>query len=332
MSLSPTSLTQYILQEEALHAEASGEFSALMVQMALAGKMIARDLSHSGLIDLLGSTGETNVQGEDVKKMDQRANDIFMRAFQSHAMVRTLVSEELESPHQVNGIGHSGKYAIYFDPLDGSSNIDVNASLGSIFSIHRLLPATPRDHGQELLKPGCEQVAGGYLLYGASTDLVYTCGGGVHQFTLDPEIGEFLLSAQNIKMPTRGKIYCANEGNYQQWPAATQQYVNSLKETDAATERPYAARYSGCLVADVHRVLLKGGVYLYPGEVNRPEGKLRLMYEAAPLTFIIEQAGGLGSTGVERINAIQPKSLHQRVPLFIGSRDDVEQVEQCLGA
>ena len=332
MSLSPTSLTQHILQEETLHPEASGEFSALMVQIALAGKMIARDLSHSGLIDLLGSTGETNVQGEDVKIMDQRANDIFMRAFQSHSMVRTLVSEEMETPLQVNGIGHSGKYAIYFDPLDGSSNIDVNASLGSIFSIHRLGPGTSRDHGQELLKPGCEQVAGGYLLYGASTDLVYTCGGGVHQFTLDPEIGEFLRSAQHIQMPARGKIYCANEGNYQKWSATTQQYINSLKESDSATGRPYAARYSGCLVADVHRLLLKGGVYLYPGEVKKPEGKLRLMYEAAPLTFVVEQAGGLGSTGVERIHAIQPKSLHQRVPLFIGSRDDVEQVERCMEA
>ena len=332
MSVIPTSLTQYILQEEALHAEASGEFSALMVQMALAGKMIARDLSHSGLIDLLGSTGETNVQGEDVKKMDQRANDTFMRAFQSHALVRTLVSEEMETPLQVKGTGQSGKYAIYFDPLDGSSNIDVNASLGSIFSIHRLSPGLAQDSGQELLKAGEEQVAGGYFLYGASTDLVYTCGGGVHQFTLDPEIGEFLLSAQNIRMPTRGKIYCANEGNYQKWPAATQNYMNALKESDSATGRPYAARYSGCLVADVHRVLLKGGIYLYPGEVKKPEGKLRLMYEAAPLTFIVEQAGGLGSTGVERIKAIQPKSLHQRVPLFIGSREDVEQVEQCMGA
>ena len=332
MSMSPTSLTQYILQEEALHAEASGEFSALMVQIALAGKMIARDLSHSGLIDILGSTGETNVQGEVVQKLDQRANDIFVKAFQSHSMVRAIVSEEMETPHQVNGTDHSGKYAIYFDPLDGSSNIDVNASLGSIFSIHRLLPATSRDSGQELLKPGCEQVAGGYLIYGPSTDLVYTCGGGVHQFTLDPEIGEFLLSAQNIKMPTSGKIFCVNEGNYQKWSAATQTYINFLKESDSTTGRPYAARYSGCLVADVHRILLKGGVYLYPGEVKKPEGKLRLMYEAAPLTFIVEQAGGLGSTGMERINAIQPKSLHQRVPLFIGSRDDVEQAERCMGA
>ena len=331
MSLIPTTLTQHILQEETLHADASGEFSALMVQIALAGKMIARDLSHSGLIDLLGSTGETNVQGEDVKKMDQRANDTFMKAFRSHAMVRTLVSEEMETPLQVHGIGQSGKYAIYFDPLDGSSNIDVNASLGSIFSIHRVSSSSSQDPEQDLLKPGCEQVAGGYLLYGASTDLVYTCGGGVHQFTLDPEIGEFLLSAPNIHMPTRGNIYCANEGNYQQWPAVTQKYINSLKESDAATGRPYAARYSGCLVADVHRVLLKGGLYLYPGEVNKPEGKLRLMYEAAPLTFIIEQAGGLGSTGMERIKTIQPKSLHQRVPLVIGSREDVESVEQCMG-
>ena len=332
MSLKPTSLTQHILQDETEYSEATGEFSGIMIQIALAGKMIARDLSHSGLIDILGSTGETNIQGEEVQKLDQRANDIFVTAFEAHQVVRTLVSEEMEKPHQVRSARRQGKYAIYFDPLDGSSNTDVNAPLGSIFSIHRLSSAASGNADQELLKSGSEQVAAGYLLYGSSTVLVYTCGTGVHQFTLDPEIGEFLLSARNVKIPKRGKIYSVNEGNYPKWPSGTQKYLNYLKESDSVTGRPYAARYTGCLVADVHRILLKGGVYLYPGEVKKPEGKLRLMYEAAPLTFIIEQAGGLGSTGAERISSIQPKLLHQRVPLFIGSREDVTTAEQFLAS
>ena len=332
MSLKPTSLTQHILQEETEYSEATGEFSGIMIQIALAGKLIARDLSHSGLINILGSTGETNIQGEEVQKLDQRANDIFVNAFEAHQVVRTLVSEEMEKPHQVSGARRQGKYAIYFDPLDGSSNTDVNAPLGSIFSIHRVSSADTGNANQELLKSGSEQVAAGYLLYGASTVLVYTCGAGVHQFTLDPEIGEFLLSARDLQIPKRGKIYSVNEGNYQKWPSGTQKYLNHIKESDSATGRPYAARYTGCLVADVHRILLKGGVYLYPGEVKKPEGKLRLMYEAAPLTFIIEQAGGLGSTGAERISTIQPKLLHQRVPVFIGSREDVTTVEQFLGS
>ena len=333
MTQSPTSLTTHILQEQALFPEATGEFSRIMVQVALAGKLIARDLSHSGLIDILGSTGNTNVQGEEVQKLDQKANEAFIKAFESHEMVRTLISEEMEKPLMVSGASRPGRYALYFDPLDGSSNIDVNAPLGSIFSIHRLAHSTPDDLEQDLLKSGSEQLAAGYILYGPSIILVYTCGGGgVHQFTMDPEIGEFLLSARNLQVPARGKIYSVNEGNYGKWASWTQRYIDFLKETDRPTGRPYSTRYTGCLAADVHRILLKGGLYLYPGEAKKPEGKLRLMYEAAPLSLVLEQAGGLGSTGTERINTIQPKSLHQRVPLVIGSREDVEQAEQFARA
>ncbi len=326
----PISLTQHILAQQRLHPEATGEFSTIMTQIALAGKMIAQDLRQAGLLDILGSTGEFNVQGEEVQKLDQRANDTFVQVFESSKIVRTVISEEMEEPYTVVPAERTGKYAVLFDPLDGSSNIDVNAPLGSIFSVHRLSPSSSGNGDSSFLRPGADQVAGGYILFGASTILIYTCGDGVHQFTLNPGIGEFLLSTSNITMPDRGSIYSVNEGNRQKWSNGMRRYIDYLQEVDAATGRPYSLRYTGCLVADVHRVLLKGGLYLYPGEVKKPEGKLRLMYEAAPLTFVIEQAGGLGSTGVERIQTIQPKMPHQRVPLVIGSREDVESAEQFL--
>jgi fructose-1,6-bisphosphatase I len=296
--------------------------------------MIARDMSRAGLIDVLGTTGDVNIQGEVVQKLDQKANDAFVRAFEYSGSVRTLISEEMEKPLQV-GAGHlpagarRGNYALFFDPLDGSSNVDVNAVVGSIFSVHRT-GGRPESPDGDLLKPGTEQVAAGYVLYGPSTVLVYTTGAGVHQFTLDPSIGEFVLSATRLKMPARGKIYSANEGNYRKWAPGMQRFVDYLREKDAATGRPYSSRYSGCLVADVHRLLTVGGVYLYPAEGGKPEGKLRLMYEAAPLAFIVEQAGGAASMGTQRISEIQPTTLHQRVPLIIGSRDDVRLAEEFL--
>jgi len=323
-------LPTHLLREQALYPEATGEFSRIMVHIALVGKMLARDLSHSGLIDVLGSAGTTNIQGEEVQKLDQRANETFVQVFESNQIVRTLVSEEMENPLVIPGPKEGSRYALFFDPLDGSSNIDVNAPLGSIFSIYRLPSQGTGDSAQELLNPGSEQIAGGYLLYGPSTFLIYTCGAGVHQFILDPEIGEFLSMGLQLHMPAKGKIYSVNEGNYNKWSPNIQKYMTYLKESDSKTGRPYSSRYTGCFAADVHRLLLKGGIYLYPDERKRPEGKLRLMYEAAPLTFVIEQAGGLGSTGKERINSIQPKFIHQRVPLFIGSREDVEQAEQFI--
>ena len=324
------SLTQFIIQEQAKFPQATGEFSTMMAQIALVGKIIARELSQSGLIDILGATGATNVQGEEVQKLDERANTIFVQAFEDSRIIGTLISEEMEKPFFVSTAIDIDTYALYFDPLDGSSNIDVNAPLGSIFSIHRLSPSSSQESNGNLLKPGAAQVAAGYLLYGPSTILVYTCGNGVHAFTLDPEIGEFLLSARNITTPQRGKIYSINEGNRWKWTSGMQQYIAHLQESDASSGRPYTGRYTGCLAADVHRILLKGGLYLYPGELKKPEGKLRLLYECAPLTFIIEQAGGIGSTGTERISAIQPTTLHQRVPFIVGSREDVELAERFL--
>ncbi len=318
------SLTHHILEQQQLWPDGAEEFSTIMNHIVLGGKMIGWDLSEAGLTDSLGTTKMMNVHGEHVQKMDARANQIFVDVFEDSEIVRIVVSEEMDEPVTVARAERSGKYAVFFDPLDGSSNIDVNAPLGSIFSIHRL------DSAGNFLKVGREQVASGYLLYGASTILVYTRGEGAHQFTLDPAVGEFFLSVSNIQIPARGKICSVNEGNRSKWSENMVKIIDYFQDDDQETGRPYSSRYTGCLVADVHRILLKGGLYLYPGEVKKPEGKLRLMYEAAPLSFIVEQAGGLGSTGVERISAIHPKAPHQRVPLVIGSREDVEIVEQVL--
>lgn len=318
------SLARHIVEQRRLQPVAAEEFSTILNRIVSGGISIARDLREAGLTDRLGATGERNVHGEQVQRMDARANQLFVEAFQDCNIVQMVVSEEMDEPYAVKQAEGSGKYVVFFDPLDGSSNIDVNAPLGSIFSAHRL------DSTGNFLKAGSEQVAGGYLLYGASTILVYTCGEGVHQFTLDPVAGEFFLSASNVQIPARGKIYSVNEGNSYKWSKDMRKLVDYFRDDDKETGRPYATRYSGCLVMDVHRILLKGGIYLYPGEVQKPEGKLRLMYEAAPLSFVVEQAGGLGSTGVERISGIHPKTPHQCVPLIIGSREDVEVAEQLL--
>ena len=318
------SLARHIRERQRLSPEVVGDVSAMMTQVALGGKRIARDLCRAGLTDVIGTTGGTNVHGEQVQKLDELANQTFMEVFEQSEIVRIVVSEEMAEPFVVPRAAGSGSYAVFFDPLDGSSNVDVNAPLGSIFSIHRL------DASGNFLKQGGDQLAGGYLLYGPGTLLVYTCGDGVHQFTLDPSANEFFLSASNVHVPDCGTIYSVNEGNRSKWSADVRHVIDSFQETAPKTGRSSTARYTGCLVADVHRILLKGGLYLYPGEVNKPEGKLRLMYEAAPLSFVVEQAGGVGSTGVERIASIQPKAPHQRVPLIIGSRDNVERVEQRL--
>lgn len=324
------SLPTHTFREQGDYPGATGEFSRIMIQIALGGKLIARDLRKAGLSRLLGSTGSINVQGEEVQKLDERANRIFLEVFEHQELVSTVVSEEMEKPHFIKEADGKGKYAVFLDPLDGSSNIDVNGSLGSIFSIHRLPQGGSPVSEESLRRKGCEQVAAGYFLYGSSVLLVYTCGQGVQQFTLDPEGGEFFLSADNLRIPKRGKIYSVNEGNHQKWFSGTKKFLDYLQESDSQTGRPYSGRYSGCFVADVHRVLWKGGVYMYPGERMKPEGKLRLMYEAAPLSFLVEQAGGLGSTGVERVNQLTPQTLHQRVPLYIGSQDDVTKAEEFL--
>ncbi len=326
----PITLTRHILEQQASHPGATGEFSLLMAQIGLVGKLMAHDLRRAGLINILGVSGGTNVQGEVVKKLDDLANETFIKVFQTSGLVCALASEEEEKPILLPRAWPQGKYMLLFDPLDGSSNTDVNMPLGSIFSILRFDDAQRPPSEHDLIKRGREQVAAGYVLYGSSTMLVYTTGHGVHGFTLDPGIGEYVRSHDPIQIPARGSVYATNEGNWQKWPTAMQRYVEQLKVKDKSRGRPYSGRYSGCLVADVHRVLLTGGIYLYPAEVDKPEGKLRLLYEANPLGMVVEQAGGLASTGSQRILDVVPTALHQRVPLLIGSRDDVLDVEQAL--
>lgn len=330
MAKFPVTLSRFIIEQQTAYPEATGEFSVLLTQIGLVGKLIAHDLRRAGLIDVLGTTGETNVQGEVVKRLDMIANDTFLRVFEHSGLVCVLASEEMEKPIQLPQHWPKGKYMLLFDPLDGSSNTDVNMPLGAIFSILKhdgrgRLPAEA-----ELFRKGTEQVAAGYLLFGSSTMLVFSVGQRVHGFTLDPSIGEYLLSHENIRIPKKGKVYAANEGNYHRWLPGTQKYVDALKVKDKAAGRPYSARYSGCLVADVHRILLGGGIYLYPGEIDKPEGKLRLLYEANPMAMVVEHAGGKASTGTERILDLEPKALHQRVPLIIGSAEDVEQAEASI--
>jgi fructose-1,6-bisphosphatase I len=329
MGLHPLTLAQF-LDRNSTVAPDPGRFSSLLAHISLAGKQLARDLRIAGLLNMLGTTGETNVQGETVKKLDTIANETFVRVLQQSGAICALASEEMEKPVMVSNRGPQALYMVLLDPLDGSSNTDVNMPLGSIFSVLQH-PRTERPPDErDLLHKGTEQVAAGYLLFGPSTMLVFTMGDGVHGFTLDPLLGEFFLSHEAMRMPTRGKIYAANEGNYHKWPVGMKGYFDHLKLEDKATGRPYTGRYSGCLVADVHRILSTGGIYLYPGEVERPEGKLRLLYEANPLALIVEQAGGQASTGTNRILEVEPKKLHQRVPLLIGSRDDVRDAERFL--
>lgn len=325
----PLTLSRFIIRQQAASPGATGEFSSLLAQIGLVGKLIAQDLRRAALINVLGATGDTNVQGEVVKKLDEIANDAFIKAFRQGGLVCALASEEMDSSVALPE-NRSGRYMLLFDPLDGSSNTDVNMPLGAIFSVLKWREQGRLPTDDDLLRRGSEQVAAGYLLYGSSTMLVYTTGQGVHGFTLEPAIGEYLLSHEKIRIPARGTVYAVNEGNYHNWSQGTQKYIDSLKVRDKSTGRPYSGRYSGCLVADVHRILFSGGIYLYPGEMDKPEGKLRLLYEANPLAMVVEQAGGIASTGSMRILDVEPKKLHQRVPLIIGSSDDVREAEKYI--
>jgi len=326
----PLTLSRFIAQQPAVCPGTTREFVGLLAQIGLVGKLIAQDLRRAGLIDILGTTGEINVQGETVKKLDEIANETFLKAFHQSELVCALASEEMEKPVLLPENWPQAKYMLLFDPLDGSSNTDCNMPLGAIFSVVKSECEDRMPTEDDLVRKGTEQVAAGYLLYGASTMLVYTVGQGVHGFTLEPSIGEYLLSHEQIRIPARGKVYGVNEGNYHKWTAGTKKYVDGLKITDKATGKPYSVRYSGCLVADVHRILLGGGIYLYPGELDKPEGKLRLLYEANPLAWIVEQAGGKASTGTMRVLDVEAKQLHQRVPLIIGSADDVQDAEAFI--
>jgi fructose-1,6-bisphosphatase I len=320
-------LTRHLLMQQQASPGATGEFSLLMSQIAVAIKSIAHDLTRAGIVDILGDTGDINVQGEMTQKLDRIANDAFLEAFEYGQMVSELVSEELEHPAPIVGNADQGKYVIFVDPLDGSSNIDVNVTIGSIFSVYRRPPRSTTNLVDALRLPGNQQVAAGYALYGPSTLLIYTTGNGVNCFTLDPRIREFLCTHENIRIPKRGNIYSINEGRRNEWFPATRAYVDYVQQNDKATGRPYSGRYVGSLVADFHRTLMKGGIFLYPADPKNKNGKLRLMYEAAPMAMIIEQAGGKASNGTKRILDIVPDELHQRVPLLIGSAEDVEMAE-----
>jgi fructose-1,6-bisphosphatase I len=291
-------------------------YSALMNRIGLAGKMVSRRLSRAGLLeDALGVTGEVNVQGESVKKMDQYANRIFVRAFEQSGLVCRLASEEMEKPYYIPENCPIGRYTLLFDPIDGSSNIDANLAVGTIFSVRQQEGIDESGDALDLLQSGHKQVAAGYILYGSSTMFVYTIGKGVHSFTLDPSLGEFILSQENVQVPEHGTTYSINEGNYCYWDDNIREYIRYLHRQPG-----YSARYSGALVADFHRILFQGGVFLYPGMVDHPDGKLRLLYESAPLAFLITQAGGLATTGTTDIMDVVPSKLHARTPLIIGSR------------
>lgn len=320
-------LSRFIMEQERHHPEATGEFSALLSHLGLAAKVIHREVSRAGLVDILGYTGQENVQGEAVQKLDIFANDALKSMFSRAGLLCAMASEEDDDVVPIGDDVPRGSYVMSFDPLDGSSNIDANINIGTIFSVHHRVSPTGPGTQEDFLQPGHRQVCAGYVLYGTSTMLVFSTGHGVHGFTLDPGIGEFLLSHRDIRMPERGKIYSINEGNSAHWDKPTRTYIEGLKTPDKEAGRPYKSRYIGSLVADFHRTLLYGGIFLYPGDAKAPQGKLRLLYEAAPLAFLAREAGGGASTGHQAILDVQPEELHQRVPLVIGSRLDVEEAE-----
>jgi fructose-1,6-bisphosphatase I len=317
-----TTVQQHILQQQQEISDASGRFSWLLSGITLATKMVEAKIRTAGLSDVLGAIGQTNVQGEQQQKLDVFANQALLHCLGLRDSVAALVSEEDEEPVTFDRSVETGKYIIVFDPLDGSSNIDVNVNVGTIFSVLRRLPSATNDLQASILQHGHAQVAAGYVVYGPSTVLVYTTGHGVHGFTLDPTIGAFVLTNENMKMPEQGSYYSVNEANAATWPDEYREYVGKLRS--GALGRQYSSRYIGSLVADFHRTLLKGGVFLYPPTKDQPGGKLRLLYEANPLAFIAEQAGGMASSGRGRILDIKPEGIHQRTPLIVGSKFEME--------
>ena len=323
-------IQQHIIANQRRHAEATGEFSFLLSGITIATKVLASKVRKAGLVDIFGATGEQNVQGETVQKLDRIANDLLMHCIGYRRIVGALASEENETVVDLTETGRAGKYLVLFDPLDGSSNIDVNIPTGTIFSI-----LVRPDRGEwndagdvqaEILQAGAKQVGAGYVLYSGATTLVYTTGNGVHQFVLDPEIGAFVLVKERLTVPARKKVYSVNEANSGSFPAEVRRYLDWTK-TEAGG---YSSRYVGSFVADFHRILMQGGIFLYPPTAKAPSGKLRLMYEANPMSLLIEQAGGAAIDGTGRILEKTPKQLHERTPLYIGSKDEVAIVEGFL--
>ncbi|MCU0644733.1 MAG: class 1 fructose-bisphosphatase [bacterium] len=312
---------------------ATGDFTQLLYDITFAAKIISREVNKAGLVEILGKTGRKNIQGEQVQKLDEFADGVIQRAMDHTGRLCAMASEEVEDVILIPKKYKCGKYVLLFDPLDGSSNIDVNVSVGSIFSIHRKISDKRRGSLEDCLQPGYKQIGAVYVVYGSSTMMVYSTGDGVHGFTLDPSVGEFLLSHENIKIPENGNLYSVNEGNYHYWGDGARKFIDYLKSKSNHAGKPYSLRYIGSMVADLHRTLLNGGIFLYPLDYKNPEqpsGKLRLLYEAAPMAFIFEQAGGRASDGYRNITEIQPTELHERTPLIIGSKSDVDLAEQFI--
>jgi fructose-1,6-bisphosphatase I len=324
-------LDEFIIQRQEEFQYAKGELSRLLRDIGLAAKIVNREVNKAGLVDILGTTGATNVQGEDVQKLDVFANKRFIAALKLGGECCGIASEENEDLIIIQDeISKDAKYVVALDPLDGSSNIDVNVSVGTIFSIYRRVSSSGPSTIEDFLQKGSEQAAAGYIVYGSSTMLVYTTGFGVNGFTLDPSIGEFCLSHPDMCIPKAGKIYSINQGNFISFPEGVKEYVRYCKQEDKATNRPYSLRYIGSLVADVHRNLIRGGIFIYPATKDTPRGKLRILYECNPMSFIVEQAGGRATDGFRRILDIEPKELHQRTPIFIGSEEMVLKAEEFM--
>lgn len=322
-------VTEHLLLHQKKSPQATGQFTGLLYDLILSGKSISQRISAAGLLDILGGTGQVNVQGEDVQKMDTIANRIMIYRMERSGAICAMGSEEEADLIRVGPEFPRGDYILIFDPLDGSSNIDINVDVGTIFSIlRRPAGGSGEIKMEEVLQPGTHQVGAGYILYGPSTMLVLSTGQGVHGFTLDPGVGEFLLSHPDMKIPERGYIYSVNEGYSRYWDKAAREAVDYFHNAETDDGKPYSARYVGALVADFHRTLLRGGIYMYPAEKRKPEGKLRLMCEASPLAYLVEQAGGKATDGYMRILDKKPEKLHARTPLFIGSKKDVEAVDR----
>ena len=319
-------LSRHVVEEERKHPDATGAFSNILYDFALAAKIISRQVTKAGLVDILGRTGTTNVHGESVQKLDVFADEVIYKAMDHNGSLCCMASEEQPELVPIPERFPRGSYVLLYDPLDGSSNIDVNVSIGTIFSVHRRI-SEGRDGGlEDCLQPGSRQVAAGYVVYGSSTMLVYTTGAGVHGFTLDPSIGEFLLSHPNVQIPqSSSRTYSVNESYYERWQPEQQRLMDHFK-----AEEGLSARYIGSLVADVHRTILKGGIFMYPADTRSPQGKLRMLYEAAPLALICREAGGAAIDGHGDILDLTPTELHQRTPLYIGSRDLVDKAGEFL--
>ncbi len=322
-------LGEFVIKEQHAHPNATGDLSQIFGAIRLASKLVHREINKAGIADIVGSVGAKNIQGEQQQKLDVYANEKFKAALAARGLVCGLASEEEE--HFVeftDELSRGTKYVVLIDPLDGSSNIDVNVSVGAIFSIYkRISPADGPVVLEDFLQPGTEQVAAGYVVFGSSTMLVYTTGNGVNGFTFDPSIGVFYLSHPKMEFPKDGTIYSVNEGNYIHFPIGVKKYIKYCQEIDPVNYRPYALRYIGSLVSDFHRNLLKGGIYFYPSYAGNPEGKLRLLYECNPIAWLAEQAGAKASDGVNRILELCPRELHQRVPFFVGSENMVNDAE-----